>query len=89
MPMRVTEDRKPETRTDQLPTGCLVPLFQPLRVDKGGMGSVVLWSLPRLIRLGERPHVTGFWDILGNSSSLRSGEALCYEIKRPRYQSQT
>lgn len=41
MPVRATEDRKPETKTGQLPTGCLVPLLQPLGADKGGMGNVV------------------------------------------------
>lgn len=62
-------------------------LASALGVDKGGMGSVVLWSLPRVIGLDESSHVTMFGNILGNSSSLSSGEALCYETKHPRYHS--
>lgn len=49
MPMRAAEDRKPETGTGRLATGCLVPLLQPPGVDKGGVGNVVLWSLPRVV----------------------------------------
>lgn len=64
-----------------------MPLLQPPGVDKGGVGSVVLWSPPRVGGLGERPQVTRFWDILGNSSSLSSEEALCYETQHPRYHS--
>lgn len=47
----------------------------------------LLWSLLRVTGLGERPHVARFWDILGNSSSLSSGEALYYETKHPSYHS--
>lgn len=61
MPMSATEDRKPESGTGQLATGCLVPLLQPLGVDKGGAGNVVLWSLPLVVGLDERTHVTRFW----------------------------
>lgn len=32
-----------------------------------------------------KSHVTRFGDILGNSFSLSSGEALYYETKQPRY----
>lgn len=38
VPMRVTEDRKPENRTGQLHAGCLVTLLHALGVDKGDKG---------------------------------------------------
>lgn len=85
--MRAAEDRKPETGTGRLATGCLVPLLQPPGVDKGGVGNVVLWSLPRVVGWVKGHMSRDFWDILRNSSSLSSEEALCYETQHPRYHS--